>query len=646
MKTNFLIIFLFLSIFFSGIPHAQGITHEKSQGIDGLYPPPKQTKNQTENLKGPINPEFFLPPVINTLWDQRQSLINRGDAQGAQAYLIVLQNIKKQQGIENLRFLSQLLLWEAKEALDQGDLSKAGALIDSAIEISPDYPPPYSVLSRKNWSEEPWKIFRNLGNSLTSLAVHIADFRYSLNSLRAILFSFFFSLLIFLFVLAFILLLRSLPKIAHTFWELSGRSISSFNQWGLTGLLSLLPIFFGFPLLLVLLIWVGMAWIFLRKHEKLIMGFLLVFVFTVFYSGNYWEFLYSAEEDEQLQIMADTLNGEWISKQRINEEEIESLPWQTLFSLASIKKREGYCKEAIPIYLKILINLKKSDKAMVLNNLGNCYFYTQQYPKAILTYERSIQEFPSFVTPYYNISQTYREDLQFKKGKVFFQKAREEDEKKVSYFSYLSTLGDQYRVIDETFGRGKIWKQALLPKEGEASTRVWGYFLGALTKQQLFLLLVFWAGVIVIVSVKGRNMRSTGKCHLCLKTICNKCLFHLVDKKTCRECWSKHKNKHVKSLIGLKKKIFKGYQKVFLFLSGVFIPGSAHIYIGKPIKGMIWMVLFGFLILELYVQQNSIFIVGDGINGIQGVGNPIPWLIVILFVVSGLIYDLKKELLN
>jgi len=141
-------------------------------------------------------------------------------------------------------------------------------------------------------------------------------------------------------------------------------------------------------------------------------------------------------------------------------------------------------------------------------------------------------------------------------------------------------------------------------------------------------------------------MRSTGKCHLCFKTICNKCLFHLVDKKTCRACWSRHKNKHVKSLIGLKKRIFKGYQNVFLFLSGVIIPGSAHIFIGRPIKGMVWMVLFGFLTLELYIQQNSFFIVGDGINGIQGVGSPLPWFIILFLLMSGLILDLKKELLN
>ena len=46
--------------------------------------------------------------------------------------------------------------------------------------------------------------------------------------------------------------------------------------------------------------------------------------------------------------------------------------------------------------------------------------------------------------------------------------------------------------------------------------------------------------------------------------------------------------------------------------------------------------------LELYIQQNSVFIVGDGINGIQGAGTPLPWLIIIFIMVSGLILDLKK----
>ena len=234
MKTNFLIILLLFGLLLPGILNAQG--------AGKFYPPPdKKTKSQPENLKGPFNPDIYLPPVINKLWDQRQSSITLGNAQGAQAYLIVLQKMQKQMGIKNLRFLSQLLLWETKEALDHSDLFQAKALIDTAIEISPDYPPPYSVLSQINWSEEPWKIFRNFGGSLKSLAVHITDFRYSLNSLRAILFSFFFSLLIFLFVLGFILLFRSFSKIAHTFWELSGRNILSFNQWGLTGLLILLP---------------------------------------------------------------------------------------------------------------------------------------------------------------------------------------------------------------------------------------------------------------------------------------------------------------------------------------------------------------------------------------------------------------------
>jgi tetratricopeptide (TPR) repeat protein len=602
-------------------------------------PPPLNSNLNSLYFSG-----LLLPPKINILLEMRQDLLSQGDQQGSNAILLIIQILKEREGIQNLKHLSQILLWEATEAFQKGDPLQGNALIVAALKISPDFPPVYTYISRKGWSVQPWNIFENISNSLKALKMNFNDFWYFLSFIRVLLAALLISFLLFNTIFILLILLRSFPSLVHTSWEWSGKKISVFNQWGLVLLLFLFPLFWDLPFFWILLFWMSIAWFFSSRAEKTVMvsGGVILLIFL--YTGPIWGVFYTAEEDHTLQVMADSVKGEWISKERIMEDSLEQAPWHMQFTAATIKKREGACDEAVSMYQQLLRKTPRKEKPLILNNLGNCFFYQRQFENAIRTYQSSIQEFPSFVAPYYNLSQTYREKLDFDKGEKIYQKALEQNEEKVSHFSFLSTLGNQYQVIDQTFGLDEIWKQVLVQREGGISKKVWRILVGEHPQIQVIYILLGWFSLLMFWVYKGPQMRITKNCQFCSKTICKKCQRHLMDHTACLTCWSELKGKPVTFFAKNHKKGVSEGIGIPLILGGLLLPGSTPILIHKSIKGAIWLILFLFFLAFFLLKQTGIFMVSDGINLIQGTGSLIPWVLFFGIGAMSLVLDLKRDL--
>jgi len=642
-KFFFVISILLFYLLPTSLP-AQEFSEERREGQEITLKAPPDPKIQNIDLKGPFFPDHLFPPKINTLLRMRQDLLSKGDQQGPYAILLIIQTLQEKEAIQNLKHLSQILLWEAIEAFQKGDSAQANSLIDAALKISPDFPPIYTFISRKGWSEQPWNLFENISKSLKAWEMNMRDFWYFISFLQLLFSAFLLSALLFTGVFIILILLRSSPSLAHLSWEWSGKKISGFNQWGFILLLFLFPLFWDLNIFWIFLFWISITWFFSGRAEKWVMASAVTTLLILLYTGPFWGVLFTAEKDKNLQVMTDSIKGEWISRDRIFEDNLDQLPWPMQFTAASLKKREGSCVEAVSLYQQLLRKATRNEKPLILNNLGNCYFYQERLDKAIRTYQSAIQEFPSFVAAYYNLSQTYRERLEFEKGEEIYQKALEQDEQRVSYFSFLTTLGNQYQVIDQTFGMNEIWKYLLGQREESVSDKVWRFMVGDFTKNQVVYTFFGWLILTTFLVFKGPQFRTTQKCQFCSVTICKKCQHHLMDHTACRKCWNNLKGKPVTYFARTSKKGGSKGPGIHLFLGGLILPGSVPIFLHQTVKGAFWLFIFLYFLVIFILKQNGVFMVSDGINLIQGTGSVVPWIFGLTFFWIFLFFDLKRNL--
>ena len=644
MGKSFFVISILLFYLLPASLQAQEFSKERRKGQEITLKATPNPKFKNINQKGTFFPDYLLPSKINTLVGMRQELLSKGDQQGSYAILLIIQTLKEKKGIQNLKHLSQILLWEATEAHQKGDSSQGDSLVEAALKISPDFPPIYTFISRKGWSEQPWNLFENISNTLKAWKMNVNDFWYFLSFLQLLFSTFLISALLFTGVFIMLILLRSSPSLAHYSWEWSGKKISGFNQWGFVLLLFLFPLFWDLNIFWILLFWISIAWFFSGRAEKWVMASGVTTLIILLYTGPFWGVLFTAEKDKNLQVMTDFIKGEWISQDRIFKDNLDQLPWPMQFTAASIKKREGSCDEAVSLYQQLLRKASRNEKPLILNNLGNCYFYQERLDNAIRTYQSAIQEFPSFVAPYYNLSQTYRERLDFEKGKEFYQKALEQDEQRVSYFSFLTTLGNQYQVIDQTFGMNEMWKYVMGQRGESVSDMVWRFMVGEFNKNQVVFTLFVWLILMTFLVFKGPQLKTTQKCQFCSVTICKKCQRHLMDHTACRKCWNDLKWKPVTYFARTSKKGGSEGAGIPLFLGGFILPGSAPIFLHQAAKGAFWLFIFLFFLVFFILKQTGVFMVSDGINLIQGTGSLIPWFFGLTIFWILLFIDLKRDL--
>ncbi len=91
------------------------------------------------------------------------------------------------------------------------------------------------------------------------------------------------------------------------------------------------------------------------------------------------------------------------SKKILNEMNNIISKYTTIFKKAENFYRNGKFQEAIKYYMKI----KKFNSALILTDIGDCYFNMKNLDMAIKYYKKAIEKNKYYITPYYNLGGCY-----------------------------------------------------------------------------------------------------------------------------------------------------------------------------------------------------------------------------------------------
>ncbi len=474
-------------------------------------------------------------------------------------------------GLRNSEPYSYLLMEMARQ-----DRANARGLLNEARRYSPDLPAVYFELGRENFSLSAKGLFQGLDFFRQGLRAYGRNFwwEFSLAGLLYLCLSF--SLFLSIVV---VLLIRVSPEaglILHEAMEERKRLL----LFAIPAVLSLLgPIAF----LAGALFLIGL---YLKKENKAVTYAAVLFLlFSPVIMRGAWTFL---SAPSTLKAVVSVNEGKdnryalWVLKGRDD--------FASLFSYALALKREGNYQEAAEANGRLISRLPKPD-ARVYINLGNSFYGSQTLDSAKESYQRSIGITP-LPSAYYNLSQVYRETLDFVKGDEYFLEAARLSPEAVSRFSAVLSSNPNRFVVDETLPASLFWEYALADRNGRWS------FLEVAT---IFIALVMIPGFYLLDKrIKYRAQR----CKRCGAVFCSKCSREITWGEMCPRCYgslikidevdSKERIARLLSIYQTQAKRRKTAR-----LASYILPGAGQIYSGKVLAGMIflWPFLFSLTLL-------------------------------------------------
>lgn len=474
-------------------------------------------------------------------------------------------------GLRNSEPYSYLLMEMARQ-----DRTNARGLLNEARRYSPDLPAVYFELGRENLSLSAEGLFQGLDFFRQGLRAYGRNFWWEFSLAGLLYLCMFFSLFLSLIV---VLLIRVSPEaglILHEAMEERKRLL----LFAIPAVLSLLgPVAFVAGALFL----IGL---YLKKENKAVTyAAVLLLLFSPFILRGAVTFL-SAPPVLKAAVSVnegkDNRYALWILKGRDD--------FASLFSYALALKREGKYQEAIEAYGNLIGRFPKPG-AGVYVNLGNSFYGAQALDAAKESYHRSIGIAP-LPSAYYNLSQVYRESLDFIKGDEYFLEAARLSPEAVSRFSSILSSNPNRFVVDETLPDSLFWQYALVDRTGAWS------FLEVTTV------------LVAIIMIPGfyffnRKMKFRAqRCKRCGAVFCSRCSREITWGEMCPRCYgslikidevdSRERIARLLSIYQIQTKRRKTAR-----LASYIVPGAGQIYSGKVLSGMIflWPFLFSLALL-------------------------------------------------
>lgn len=493
-------------------------------------------------------------------------------------------NDQLDKGIINSEYYVYSVLEKSKQSSNRYNLLR------DLQRYSPDLPALYFELSRERFNFT----FIGLLESFDYLIKGISKYKYnfwwsfSLNStlILSILVSFIFSITI----IAIIKFLKSIPLISHDINE-DRKRLFIF----LILILSILgPLYFlGLSLLI--------SSLYFRKRESFILYIYIIFLLILPLIIRFTSFTINAPLSSKLRAIVE------VNELKGNKYAISTLKdgrdYVEKFSYALALKREGKYNEAIDMYKNLL---KERKDPIVLNNLANCYVGIKDLQKALELYQEAVDIQPN-VTSFYNMSQVFRELLDFEKADKYFTLAYKENFSEVIRFRSMSSNNPNRFVMDINLPLRIIFKYAM----DRTSYRDLDISLLPSYYYPISAIII----LTIYLALKQRLKSFAYTCKRCGSVFCSKCEKRLLWGDMCLQCY--------RSLIKLDEldpkyrisRILKIYEyrskkrNLIKFLNFL-LPGTGHIYAGSTLQGFIFLWLFLFFITLIFI--NNLFSFGIG----------------------------------
>jgi tetratricopeptide (TPR) repeat protein len=505
---------------------------------------------------------FLLIPSVSCGEDLYQRQLNRG-IRDSEAYSLLLIEQARTAGAQKMNLLRK------------------------AMEYSPDLPAVYFELSKESFSFTPDGVFQTIDYMLQGIAAYQRNFWWLFMLVASLFLSGVISFFVAVSLVVVVRLPRDVPLFSHDVKE------------DRTSALLLLVLLFAVlgPLYLpaALLMIIGL---YMKRWDRLIIYLYLLFLLIspwIFKSvSTVFDAPASGELKAVVQVNESKGNRYALSVLQGRENAVD------LFSYALALKREGGYGEAIKIYDR-LIGIKPD--ARLYNNLANCYVGLNDIEKAKGLYLKSIEQKPLPVA-LYNLSEVYRETLDFEKGEEYFLAARKIDGNAVSRFRAVFGRNPNRFVIDEGLSISDLWEYARSKTAGNST-------LGLSVLPP-----TFTPGVAVLLAVLffaiSRQARTTAyRCNRCGSILCNRCEKHILWGHMCLQCYrslvkldeldAKERIARILAVYGHQKK-----RRDIIKSISFIVPGGGRIYAGNVLTGFVF--LWPFLFFILIPVMHSFFV--------------------------------------
>ncbi len=492
-------------------------------------------------------------------------------------------------GLRNSDAYSYVLIQRA-----QTDKANTRSILKEALEYSPDLPAVYFELAKASFGFKPEKIFESIDYMVQGIASYQRNFWWSFMMIALLTISLILSFILAILIIVFIRFSKDVSLLAHDIAEEKSRVLL---------LLLLLLAAFG-PLYLLgggLII----TSLYLKKWNKYIVYLFLLFLLaSPFISRLISMFLIapaSGELKAVVQVNESRGNTYALSVLKNRNHPVE------LFSYALALKREGRFHEAIDIYQKLLAI--RPDYRLYIN-IANCYAALNDLENAKKSYKKSIELKPS-ASALYNLSQVYRESLDFEQGEEYFFAAQRLDNKAVLNFRALFRRNPNRFVIDEVLPVSVILDYAKT-KTFKPVSAAGLSFVPQILMPFLAILMA------VLFFMLDRNLKSRAhRCNRCGKILCDTREKHLFWGNMCSQCYqslvkldeldAKERIAKILTVYEYRKK-----KRNIIKILSLLLPGTGQIFARNVIHGMFFLWSFLFFILMpimnyLFIKETSYF---------------------------------------
>jgi tetratricopeptide (TPR) repeat protein len=488
-------------------------------------------------------------------------------------------------GLRNSEAYSYFLIEKSKE-----DPAHAEKILEEALRYSPDLPAVYFELSKASFSFSTERMYKAYDYMLKGIGAYERNFWWSFTMAGSLFLSFIISFIVCMIIIVTLRLSADLPLLAHDIMEQKTRILLL--------LLILISALIG-PLLLIggILIILGL---YLKKMDRVVVYLYLLFLLISPWVFKASSMIFSIPSSDILKaviaVNESRDNRYALSVLRDSEDEV------ALYSYAIALKREGSYDDAIQIYNKLITG---KPAPMLYNNLANCYVAKNDMEKAKQLYEKSIRMRP-LVSASYNMSQVLRRTLDLVKGEEYFLFAQKIDSDSVSRFQEIFSHNTNRLVIDEVLSISALWKYSR-----EQATRVSTFGLSTVPPALLPFIALF-LGTLMYILNKRLKTRAY-RCKKCGTILCKKCERKVLWGNMCLRCYRSLIKLHeldAKERIARLQTVYE-YQmrrrRIMSVLSFI-LPGSAQIYAGDVLKGLLF--LWPFLFLLFIFAISSVFTIG------------------------------------
>ncbi len=492
---------------------------------------------------------------------------------------------KKEYAVERCDLTAQAILLRAEGALSRGDVAEAISLGEAAARFSPETPLPHFFLAQHYFLKI--DLLTAAQHYFSGLLHAFNDFWFLFSGIGIFLAVSLAAFLLSLLIFALCSLFYIGQLWVHEWTERLG--VSAAWIWGLYGIVVLLPLILGLPLLWFVSFCFFLSFGFYHRAEKGLVVLFLIIIGSACWILPLLPAFFIAKTDPLLNEMAHTVRG--ISP--FAPQPQDSSDWRSKVLLASHATRNKAYHDAETLYREALLDQARSP--LILNNLGNVYFYLSDYEQAIAHYQQALQNDPESVLVRYNMSQAYRGMLLFEEGEKSYAEALSMNRGETERYTKRAIRYPALSVVEARFTHSDLWRVALTHKDAGIGEAVWRGWAGGVPLAQSPWIALAFAVLLPLSSTRLKPFHTGRPCAVCRQAICGRCeqiLFNYTVCPACAERFSGTTHRHLAELEWAGKQVPGRVIPFFL------IPGCAQIVLNRTVLGfslLCWSALLGLL---------------------------------------------------